>query len=124
MANSPRYFNHEKLDVFRVAIEFTVDANLIIENLAEGRRRGDLADQLHRASTSIVLNIAEGSGELSPRAKQRFYRIARRSAAECAAILTLIVAFELASEASIQPAREKLLRVLAMLTKMSTPSPQ
>jgi four helix bundle protein len=33
------------------------------------------------------LNIAEGAGEFSPSEKARFYRMARRSATECAAIL-------------------------------------
>ena len=46
-----------------------------------------LADQLRRASTSISFNIAEGAGEYAPADKARFYRIARRSATESAAIL-------------------------------------
>jgi four helix bundle protein len=50
------------------------------------RGLGDLADQLRRASTSIVLNIAEGAGEYSPKDKAKFYRFAKRSAAECSAI--------------------------------------
>ena len=53
------------------------------------------------------------------RDKRRFYRMARRSASECAGILTLLVAFELATAESVQPARTKLLRVLAMLTNMT-----
>ena len=119
MVNELRYFNHEKLDVFRVAVEFAVEAKCIIDGMPEGTRRAHLADQLHRASTSIVLNIAEGSGEFSMRDKRRFYRMARRSASECAGILTLLVAFELATAESVQPARTKLLRVLAMLTNMT-----
>ncbi|MBW3534903.1 MAG: four helix bundle protein, partial [Gemmatimonadetes bacterium] len=38
-----------------------------------------LEDQLDRAATSIVLNIAEGAGEFSLPDKQRFYRMAKRS---------------------------------------------
>ncbi len=49
-----------------------------------------LADQLIRAASSIALNIAEGAGEFSPREKVRFYRMARRSAWECVAILDLL----------------------------------
>ena len=119
MANELRYFNHEKLDVFRVAVEFAVEANLIIAGIPESKRRGDLANQLLRASTSIVLNIAEGSGEMSARDKRRFYRIARRSAAECAGILTLLVALDLATSEEIHNARSTLLRVMAMLTSMT-----
>ncbi|MEO5509215.1 MAG: four helix bundle protein [Longimicrobiales bacterium] len=49
-----------------------------------------LCDQLIRAASSISLNIAEGAGEYSVPEKLRFYRIARRSAWECASILELL----------------------------------
>jgi len=39
-----------------------------------------------RAATSVPLNIAEGAGEYSGAEKSRFYRIAKRSATECAGI--------------------------------------
>ena len=77
-------FDHEKLDVYQAAIEFVVLANDVVENLPRGR--GYLADQLQRASTSIPLNVAEGAGEFSINEKARFYRIAKRSATESAAI--------------------------------------
>jgi four helix bundle protein len=48
-------------DVYRVALEFLVYANEVIERLPRGRSR--LADQLTRASTSIVPNLAEGAGK-------------------------------------------------------------
>ena len=57
------HFDHEKLDVYKVAIEFVALADDIVESLPRGR--GYLADQLHRAATSIPLNIAEGAGEYS-----------------------------------------------------------
>ena len=34
-----------------------------------------------------MLNIAEGAGEFAPKEKARFYRMARRSATESAAVL-------------------------------------
>ena len=57
-------FEHERLDVYRTAIEFLVVADEIATNLPKGRAY--LADQLRRAATSIPLNIAEGAGEFSP----------------------------------------------------------
>jgi four helix bundle protein len=50
--------DHERLDVYRLALDFVVLANEVIKTLPRGRSH--LADQLTRASTSIVLNIAEG----------------------------------------------------------------
>jgi len=48
-----------------------------------------LHDQLLRASSSIVLNIAEGYGRATVRETERFYAIALGSLRECTAILTL-----------------------------------
>jgi len=52
-------FDHEKLDVYGLAVDFVVRANEIVETLPRGR--GYLADQ--RAALSVVLNIAEGAGK-------------------------------------------------------------
>jgi four helix bundle protein len=48
-----------------------------------------LRDQLARAASSIVLNIAEGSGKNSPKDQARFYSIALGSLRECSAIFDL-----------------------------------
>jgi four helix bundle protein len=48
-----------------------------------------LRDQLARAASSIVLNLAEGSGRSSRADRNRFYRIAFGSLRECQAILDL-----------------------------------
>ncbi len=50
---------NEKLDVYRVPLEFIVLADNIIENLPKGKAYR--ADQLKRAGFSIPLNIAEGA---------------------------------------------------------------
>jgi len=75
------HFDHEKLEVYQVAISFVGIADDIVDNLPVGRSY--LADQLHRAAASISNNIAEGAGEFAPKEKKRFYRMARRSATEC-----------------------------------------
>jgi four helix bundle protein len=77
--------DHERLDVYHLALDFLVVANGIIEGLPRGR--GHLADQFTRASTSIVLNISEGAGKLSKPDKRRYYLTARGSATESAALL-------------------------------------
>ena len=111
------HFDHEKLDVYQRAIEFVILADGIVENLPRGRAY--LADQLHRAATSIPLNIAEGAGEFAPNEKARFYRMAKRSATECAAILDVCSRVELVSPATHNEARGLLLRIVSMLTKLS-----
>jgi four helix bundle protein len=104
----------ERLDVYRVAVEFQV----LAASVGGGRRLGALRDQLDRASVSVVLNIAEGSGHFGPAQKANFYRIARGSAMECLAILDLLAARVLVGREDHRRGRSLLVRVIAMLTKL------
>ena len=112
----PDRFDHDNLDVYQAAIEFVARADCIVEHLPRGRAY--LADQLQRAATSIPLNIAEGAGEYARREKDRFYRMARRSATECAAILDVCRRLTLVNAKQFDPSRALLLRIVAMLTSM------
>jgi four helix bundle protein len=110
-------FSHERLDVYRTAVEWLVLADDCAGALPKGR--GYLADQLRRAAASICLNIAEGAGEFAAADKARFYRMARRSATECAAILDGCRALRLLPAESLAAGRSLLWRIVAMLTAMA-----
>jgi four helix bundle protein len=107
------YFDHEKLDVYQAAIELVVLIDDIVEHLPRGRAY--LADQLQRAGTSVPLNTAEGAGEYSSAEKSKFYRIAKRSATECAAIFDICRRLRLIEETRYARGRELLIRIVAML---------
>jgi four helix bundle protein len=109
-------FDHERLDVYKVALDFIATVSDIIESLPKGRAY--LADQLNRASTSIVLNIAEGAGEFSAADKARFYRMACRSATESAAILDVCRKLSIVNDNAYNPGRERLLRIVSMLVRL------
>jgi four helix bundle protein len=49
-----------------------------------------MRDQLQRASTSIILNIAEWAGKYSKADKKNYYLIARWSVHECVSILRIL----------------------------------
>lgn len=111
------YFDHEKWDVYTAALDFMLLINSIIEQLPRGKAY--IADQLQRAALSIPLNIAEGAGEHSFSEKARFYRIAKRSATECASIFDVSNRLRLLDDDNYLRGRELLLRIVAMLTKMA-----
>ena len=67
-----------------------------------------LKDQLRRASSSIILNLAEGAGKWSKRDKANFYRISRGSAFETIAALDLVQAYQLISEEKVKKLKDKL----------------
>jgi len=75
-------------------------------------------DQLMRASTSIGLNIAEGAAEFSTGDKARFYRIARRSAAEAGAAFDVLERLGQVPDATAERANRRLEAIAAMLTRM------
>jgi four helix bundle protein len=107
---------HEKLDVYRTALSLLATIDEILTQVPRGR--GHLGDQVDRAATSIVLNIAEGAGEYASAEKARFFRMARRSANECAAILDVYGARKAVAHERISAARELLVRIVSMLTRM------
>ena len=109
-------FPHERLDVYRAAVEYLALSENIATTLPKGRAY--LVDQLRRASLSIGLNVAEGAGEFAQAEKARFYRIARRSGTECVAILDACKILKLAEDKPLRQGRELLHRVVSMLTAM------
>ncbi|MCZ7584720.1 MAG: four helix bundle protein [Deltaproteobacteria bacterium] len=109
-------FDHEKLDVYRLAIDFVAMANEMTSSLPRGRAY--LADQLQRAALSIVLNIAEGAGKYSPNDKASYYARSRGSATECAAVLDVCRALDLLPASSYAEGKAVLLRIASMLTKL------
>ncbi|MBI4869472.1 MAG: four helix bundle protein [Candidatus Wallbacteria bacterium] len=110
-------FDHEKLRVYAAALDFVVLTEELVNTLSPGRSY--LRDQLRRAAASVPLNIAEGAGEFSSSEKARFYRMARRSATECSAILEILYRLDMVSSDGFRSARSILLQVVAMLVKLA-----
>jgi four helix bundle protein len=105
-----------KLDVYHRALDLLDHVDQVYEAMPPGRAH--FKDQLDRAATSIVLNIAEGAGEFSKDEKHRFYRIARRSATETAAILDVLERRNAVPTTVLQPARDLIIRVVSMLVRL------
>lgn len=107
----PAPFDHERLKVYQEALRFVVWASPIIEDLP-----GQLAakDQLDRASTSVVLNLAEGNGKRSHPDRCRYFDIARGSGVECAACLDVLVARNKLAPELARDGKAILLEVVSM----------
>ena len=108
--------NFRNLNVYQFAVRFLAMAYEMAATLP--KPHADLAGQLRRASLSIPLNIAEGSGKTSAADQRRFYAIARGSAMECGAIVDACIALELIDTNQGDQANELLLPIVRMLSKM------
>lgn len=108
-------FDHEKLDVYRVAREF-VEAT---QPFLQRKIARDLRDQIDRASISILANIGEGAGKTARADKQRFYEIAKGSTTETAALLDVLLIRGVIRRDEYDHARRLLLRVRQMLVRLA-----
>ena len=91
--------DHERLDVYDLALEFLVMANGIIEGLPRGRSH--LADQFTKPD------------------KRRYHVTARGSATESAALLDVCQRLNLLDEAGHRAAKGMLVRIVSMLIKLA-----
>lgn len=111
-------FSHERLDVYAVALEFLELAGGLTRRLP--RSKGQIGDQLQRASESICLRIAEGAGMENGCAEQRrHYLAARASALECAAVLDVARARGVGSADQRDDGRALLERIVKMLSRLA-----
>ncbi len=107
--------DHERLDVYRAAVAL----DELVSEVAGRAPRGHswLTDQALRAAGSAVLNLAEALGREGPdRARQ--LRIARGSALETDAALTLLSHRGLVEPRRRAEARELSVRLVSMLVRL------
>ncbi len=81
-------FGFERLEVYKRALEF---ANVIYETTGgfPKEEQFGITSQLRRASLSISLNIAEGSGRYNIPERRQFYRVSRSSINECVPLIEI-----------------------------------
>jgi four helix bundle protein len=105
-------FDHEKLEVCRESLAFIAWLEPMLQKLPKSLA---VRDQLDRASTSIVLNLAEGNGKFTSPDRCRFFDVSRGSALECAAALDVLVSQRRVPESEVAPGKERLRRIVSML---------
>ena len=105
-------FSHEKLVVYQRSLEFTEFVNQIITS-----RTNTISafEQLDRASSSIPLNIAEGTGKYTGKDKCKYYDIARGSALESAACLDVLLKRKIISDKVVEDGKKLLMEIVSML---------
>jgi len=81
-------FDFEKLDLYDELRKL----NLLVYQTIKGLKNVDpyVVDQWKRASMGSVLNLAEGTGRMTPADKRHFYTLSRGSIFDCVAIIDLI----------------------------------
>ncbi len=102
-----------------VALEAIHKLRPIVEKVQ--RRDRDLADQLRRAASSVVLNLAEGRGTRAGNRRLRF-ETALGSATEASSALEVAVAWGYVATEDVVEAELQLDRARALLWKLTHPA--
>ena len=110
-----RLFEHEELDVYQLALQIIAWLEPLLSTLSCS---ADLKAKLDKATTSVVLNIAEGNGRFTGAEQAAFYEIAFTAAAQSSSLLDLAAADDSAAS-RIDPGREWLQRIASMLSCLS-----
>ena len=101
---------------YRVSLELAAALRPVVERVE--RRDRSLANQVQRAATSVVLNLAEGNHKIG-KGKRKFFCDAAGSAAEVEACLDLVKIWGFLKPAELESARELLDRVNAMIYRLT-----
>ena len=112
---STRQLDHERLDAYAATV--ALDGAVVAIARSAGRGHGWLCDQATRASASVVLNLAEAIGR-EGLDRARALRIARGSALELDAALTLLLHRGACRSEQRTTAKALTVRVVAMLTAL------
>ena len=83
-----RRYKFQKLEVYQLALEY-LDLLYRLSKKFPSDEKYNLTSQLHRAGTSIVLNISEGSTGQSDAEQHRFLGLSMRSYLETVACLDI-----------------------------------
>lgn len=114
-AAGPPLFHHETLDVYTAGLD-------LMRWFTSVPGAMELPSRFHRqtdqGATSILLNIAEGNGRYSELDHRRFLNIAAAATVRVAAGLDLAIGKRLLDESPVEPARNLLSRIVAMLSRM------
>ena len=109
-------FDHERLEVYRIAIEYVAYSFGAATRLTGLHRHA--RDQWLRAAQSVPLNIAEGNGKRSLKDRSRFLDIARGSVLECASIQDVLLVTNGIDEDMHREGKRRLISLVSMLTKL------
>jgi four helix bundle protein len=109
-------FSHQRLDVYRVALEMARRSRELADRVPRGYRT--FADQLLRSAGQTVLLIGEGANRYTAGQKRQRYTEARGESGEVASAVELLATLQLVPQAEADEIMHLAGRVAAMLTRL------
>jgi len=113
--------NHQRLNCYGLLLSVAKRMPELIGSLPRGNYY--LEDQLKRAFSSTLLNLAEGNGRRSQRDRNRFFDISLGSIAEVASIIDILSAYGYISAGHQEELKTLLRRAYAMIINLKKFNP-
>jgi four helix bundle protein len=108
--------NHERLKSYELLLDFAKKLPDLLKRLPRGNSY--LEDQIKRALSSAILNLAEGNGRWSIKERNRFFDISLASIAEVASVMDIFLAYGYISKITNIESKNHLRRVYSLLRKL------
>ena len=110
-------FYYRRLEVYQNAKQLAIDIKETLKRFPTEERFA-LSDQLRRASTSVMFNIAEGFGRYAPKERIRFLDIANGSVMEVSSELELAESYGYISTEELKEYDNRILIIVRQLAKL------
>ena len=107
----------QRTGVYEQALTFSELVDSIVETVTA---RFHLKDLLDKSATVVALRIAQAAGETSKAERRRQYRVARRAATDCAAVLDILARRKGVEPGQIAPARQLVMALVSELAHLSS----
>ena len=108
--------NHRKLKCYRLLLEAARNVPSILNRLPRGNAY--IEDQIKRALSSAILNLAEGNGRRSIKERNRFFDISLASISKTAAGIDILAVYGYISIKAEMNLRNLLTRAYSMIFKL------
>jgi len=103
--------------VYEQALTLSEQVDVIVE---VATARFHLKDLLDKSATVVALRIAQAAGETSKAERRRQYRVARRAATDCAAVLDILARRKGIEPGLVAPARQTVMALVSELAHLSS----
>lgn len=109
-------FLHERLVGYQLSVRLAAGVERLAAELPRGH--ADLKDQVRRAASSTMRNIAEGANRWTPKDKCSRFVIARGECGECDAALRLIQELALADVSELRSLADRVAVMISGLIRV------